>query len=143
MVVISVNMACASGSLSDRKLVVKLLLKMYQGKLIDSGQLMQGFSELFEDLPSLMTDTPIASAVIGYCLASLMVAKILTSDDISGIALDTYDKEALVSVMGFFYDELVEAGKAEVYWKVDLAKIEPDAEKRKKALKKTVHACKL
>lgn len=141
MVVISVSMACASGSLPDRKLVVKLLAKMHKERLVDSSTLMQGFGELLEDLPSLMMDTPVASAVIGFCLASLVVSNVLSNDDIAGIAMDRYEKEAMVAVMGFFYDELVESQKLEC-WKVDLAKIEPDAEKRKKALKKTVHACK-
>jgi hypothetical protein len=141
MVVISVSMACASGSLPDRKLVVKLLAKMHQERLVDSSTLVQGFAELLEDLPSLLMDTPVASSVIGFCMASLLISKVLSNEDISGLALDQYEKESVLAVMGFFYDELVDSQKTEL-WKLDLSKIEPDAEKRQKALKKTAHACK-
>lgn len=141
MVVISVSMACASGALPERKLVIKLLAKMHKEKLLDSTQLMQGFAELLEDLPSLMMDTPVASAVIGFCLASLLLSNVLSSDDIGAISLERYETEAILSVLGYFYDELVDADRLEL-WKIDVAKLEPDNEKRKRALRKTVHACK-
>ncbi len=143
MVVITVMIACNSGSVPDRKLVVKLLCVMRKENLVDNQQLMRGFQDLLEDLPSLVTDTPVAAAVLGYCLGALLSEGVLTTDDLAPIDFAQYDKTAVVSTLGFMYDHLVDSGKEKLLWTVALDKIEPDAENRKRALKKTVHAIKL
>jgi hypothetical protein len=86
-----------------------------------------------------MMDTPVASSVIGFCLASLLVSKVLSNADIDGVSFHSFDKDAILGVLGFFYDECVELKREDV-WCIDLKKIEPDDEKRKKALRKTIHA---
>ncbi len=143
MVVISVMFACNSGSVPDRKLVVKLLTTMHKENLVDNQQLMRGFQDLLEDLPSIMTDTPVAASVLGYCLGALLSNGPLTPEDLSAIDFSQYDKDGLVTTLGFVYDELVESGKEKLLWSIKLEQIEPNAEKRKAALRKCKHGVKL
>ena len=152
VVALAVSMAIEKGSMNERKLVAKLLQKLYQMELIDNQQLAIGLEDLVEDLPTLTVDSPIAPAVVGYCIACCYASKCLVADDICAMEAicrkmaKSGDGDVAVSFLAFLYDTLFETSKdCEKLWEDaklpnSLDSFQNDQQILTKLLSKTNHA---
>lgn len=152
VIVIAVLLACERGSANERRLMVKLVVQLHKDGLVDASVVMRAFEELIDDLAQLVTDTPTAPAVIGYCLGGVVAAAVLDKGDLGSLAMSLKRcahggaSSAVVSLLGFVYDALVEGSdpaRGLELWRqsgLTLTEMEPNAQVRAAALAKCIHA---